>query len=122
MFALASPNPEQDNFDLEIQNLKNYEIIGVDENTPEIEIILGKQPHLLEFFSCVHSVPCVGYGIYIIKNKLKAEYTGLKPEQIKELKFSGIEITEKVINPEFFFSGDTTEEIFLSNKGNFKIS
>ncbi len=127
MFALANPNPnpEQDNsnsnsnsnYDLDMENFKNYEIIGVDENTEPVEIILGKQPHLLEFYNCVHSIPCVGYGISIIKNKLKSEYSGLKPNEIKELKFSGIEITEKVISPEFFFSGDTTQELFASNKG-----
>ena len=94
-----------------------YEIIGVDENTPEIEITLGKQPHLLEFFKCVHSVPCVGYGISVIKNKLKQEYTGLKPDEIKKIKFSGIEITEKVIEKEFYFSGDTTHELFELDKG-----
>ena len=94
-----------------------YEIIGVDENTPPIEINVGKQPHLLEFFKCVHSVPCVGYGISAIKNKLKQEYTGLKPDEIKKIKFSGIEITEKVIEKEFYFSGDTTHELFELDKG-----
>lgn len=123
MFALASPNPEQDilntniEFDPSINNIKNYIIIGVDEQTEPIEIILGKQPHLLEFFKCDHSVPCIGYGISIIKNKLKSEYIELKQNQIKELKLSGIEITEKNICPEFFFSGDTTHEIFNSDKG-----
>jgi ribonuclease Z len=94
-----------------------YEIIGVDENTPEIEITLGKQQHLLEFFKCVHSVPCVGYGISVIKNKLKQEYNGLKPDEIKKIKFSGTEITEKVIEKEFYFSGDTTHELFELDKG-----
>ena len=89
-----------------------YEIIGVDENTPAQEIVLGKQPHLLEFFKCVHSVPCVGYGISAIKNKLKSEFAGLEQNKIKELRFQGVEITTRVIQPEFFFSGDTTHEIF----------
>lgn len=59
MFELANPNPQQENFDLEKEKPKNYEIIGVDENTPPIEITLSNQPHLLEFFNCVHSVPCI---------------------------------------------------------------
>lgn len=94
-----------------------YEIIGVDEFTPPVEIILGKQSHLLEFFKCVHSVPCIGYGVSIIKNKLKSEFQGLSGDKIKELKFSGIEITEKVIEPEFYFSGDTTHELFELDGG-----
>lgn len=115
MFNLANPTPDiLDSFD---DILKNYEIIGVDENTPPVEIELGKQHHLLEFYNCVHSIPCVGYGISIIKNKLKKEYIGLSSKEIKEKKFSGISITEKVIEPEFFFSGDTTHELFESTKG-----
>jgi ribonuclease Z len=104
MFKLSDSNPDT--------VAHGYEIIGVDENTLPVEITLGKQHHLLEFFKCVHSVPCVGYGISVIKNKLKQEYTGLKPDEIKKIKFSGIEITEKVIEKEFYFSGDTTHELF----------
>lgn len=110
MFILGDVNP--DNIILSDEREKYYEIIGVDENTPSVEIILGKQPHLLEFFKCDHSVPCVGYGISAIKNKLKKEYIGLKPDEIKKIKFSGTEITEKIIEKEFFFSGDTTHKIF----------
>lgn len=115
MFILASTNP--DSINLHDERKRYYEIIGVDENTPPVEIILGKQPHLLEFFKCVHSVPCIGYGVSVIKNKLKQEYTRLKSDEIKKLKFSGIEITEKVFEKEFFFSGDTTHELFELDKG-----
>lgn len=104
MFQLSDSNP---NF-IPI----GYEIIGVDENTPPVEITLGKQPHLLEFFKCVHSVPCIGYGISLIKTKLKKEYVGLKSDEIKNLKFNNVEITERIEVPELFFSGDTTHEIF----------
>lgn len=118
MFALANPNPNELNPELNFdESLKNYEIIGVDEETKPIEIMLGKQIHLLEFYKCTHSVPCIGYGISIIKNKLKSQYIGLKQNELKELKFSGQEITEKVIEPEFFFSGDTTVELFELSKG-----
>lgn len=99
MFDLDNPTPYiVDSFDIP----KNYEIIGVDENIPPVEIELCKQPHLLEFYNCVHSIPCVRYGISMIKNKLKKEYIGLGSKEIKELKFAGISITEKVIEPEFF--------------------
>lgn len=89
-----------------------YEIIGVDANTEPVEITLGKSPHILEFFSCVHSVPCIGYGISIVKNKLKQEYVGLPQNEIKTLRLAGTEITCKVLEPELFFSGDTTHELF----------
>ena len=110
MFQLSDANAEM--------TPHGYEIIGVDSTTEPVEISCGNQPHLLEFFTCVHSVPCIGYGISHIKNKLKAEYQGLKPNEIKELKFSGIEITERVIEPQLFFSGDTTHELFELESGN----
>jgi ribonuclease Z len=94
-----------------------YEIIGVDASTEPVEITCGNQPHLLEFFQCVHSVPCIGYGISQIKNKLKAEFVGLKSNEIKELKFKNVEITERVIEPQLFFSGDTTHELFELAQG-----
>ncbi len=104
MFQMSDSNPDM------IPH--GYEIIGVDENTEPVEITLGKQPHLLEFYKCEHSVPCIGYGLSVIKNKLKSEYVGLSSSKIKEIKFSGIEITERVYEPELFFSGDTTHELF----------
>ena len=89
-----------------------YEIIGIDENSKPIEIMIGKQPHLLEFYKCDHSVPSIGYGISLIKNKLKHEFIGLKSNEIKELKSKGVEITEKIVVPEFYYSGDTTHKLF----------
>lgn len=97
-----------------------FELIGIDENTDPVQITITNQPHLLEFYKCEHSVPCIGYGISVIKNKLKKEYTGLKPNDIKELKLKGIGITETVIEPEFYYSGDTTHKIF-DNPANKKI-
>ncbi len=89
-----------------------YKIIGVDESSEPVEILLGKQPHLLEFFKCIHSVDCIGYGISVIKSKLKPEFIGLNSNEIKKLKFDGVEITQKIIEPELFFAGDTTHELF----------
>lgn len=104
MFQLSDGNQDMIPF--------GYKIIGVDETTEPVEILLGKQPHLLEFYKCVHSVPCIGYGISIIKNKLKSDYSGLSSAEIKKLKFDGIEITQTIYEPELFFSGDTTHELF----------
>lgn len=89
-----------------------FDLIGVDENTEPVEITIGNLPHVMEFYKCEHSVPTIGYGVSVVKNKLKQEYIGLKPNDIKDLKSRGIEITDTVHEPEFFFSGDTTHEIF----------
>lgn len=89
-----------------------YEIIGIDANTEPVEIILGKVPHVLEFYQCVHSVPCIGYGLSIVKTKLKPEYVGLPQNEIKVLRLAGTAITCKISEPELYFSGDTTHELF----------
>lgn len=106
MFQLSDADP--------IMIPHGYNIIGVDQETEPIEIMIAKQPHILEIFNCDHSVPCIGYGISSIKNKLKKEYADLKlkSNEIKELKLKGVEITEKICYPELFFSGDTTHELF----------
>lgn len=92
-----------------------YEIIGINENSEPVKLQIGSEQHLIEFYKCDHSVPCIGYGFSLIKNKLKKEYIGLKSNEIKELKQNGTEITEETINPEIFFSGDTTHKIFEIN-------
>lgn len=99
-----------------------YEIIGIDENTPSIELMINKQLHLLEFYKCDHTVPCIGYGISLIKNKLKKEYIGLSTKEIKELKMQNVEITERIYEHELFYGGDTTHKLFddYANKDNNK--
>ncbi len=79
-----------------------FELIGVDEDSQSMEIMINNQNHLLEFYKCDHSVPTIGYGISIIKNKLKQEYIGLKANEIKNLKSQNITITETIYEPEFF--------------------
>ncbi len=97
---------------------RGYKVIGVNSQTEPIEIMIGKQLHQIEFYDCVHSVPCVGYGISIIKNKLKQEYVGLDTKTIRDMRTNKINITEIVKIPEFFFSGDTTHEIFNLDANN----
>ncbi len=92
-----------------------YEIIGVNEATAPVRLEIGGNPHLVEFFKCDHSVPCVGYGISLIKNKLKKEYIGLNSSEIKELKQNKIPITEEIIEDQLFYSGDTTHKMFEMN-------
>ncbi|CAD6247349.1 unnamed protein product [Miscanthus lutarioriparius] len=58
-------------------------------------------------------VPLEGYVIYSVKQKLKQEFVGLPGSEIKQLKLSGVEITNTVSTPEIAFTGDTTADFIL---------
>jgi ribonuclease Z len=59
-------------------------------------------------FKTTHPTPSQGYVAYGTKEKLKTEYIGLPPSEIKALKASGVAITDTVEVPEVAFTGDTT--------------
>jgi ribonuclease Z len=59
-------------------------------------------------FKTTHPTPSQGYVAYGTKEKLKTDYIGLPPSEIKALKASGVAITDTVEVPEVAFTGDTT--------------
>ncbi|KAI3726900.1 hypothetical protein L1987_66707 [Smallanthus sonchifolius] len=52
-------------------------------------------------------------GLDYVKQKLKPEYVGLPGDEIKKLKFSGVEITYTTTSPEVAFTGDTTSDFIV---------
>lgn len=66
-------------------------------------------------FKTYHVIPSQGYVIYSVKQKLKPEYVGLPGDEIKKLKFSGVEITNTTTSPEVAFTGDTTSDFIVDN-------
>ncbi|KAH9613500.1 hypothetical protein KSS87_001513 [Heliosperma pusillum] len=64
-------------------------------------------------FKTYHAIPSQGYIVYSIKQKLKQEYVGLPGNEIKELKLSGVEITNTITSPEIAFTGDTTADFIV---------
>nr|CAB3449532.1 unnamed protein product [Digitaria exilis] len=64
-------------------------------------------------FRTYHVIPSQGYVIYSVKQKLKQEFIGLPGSEIKQLKLSGVEITNTVSTPEIAFTGDTTSDFIL---------
>ena len=92
-----------------------YSVVEVlKDETSTIEI-KGKQ-YILEIIGCDHTVHCVGYGLTEIKKKLKKEYLGLKGQEIKELKESGVEINEYIHKSFFLYLGDTAKNVLLDEK------
>ncbi|KAL8230681.1 hypothetical protein R6Q57_000459 [Mikania cordata] len=67
--------------------------------------------------SCLYSslMHILGYVIYSVKQKLKPKYVGLPGDEIKKLKFSGVEITCTTTSPEVAFTGDTTSDFIVDN-------
>jgi ribonuclease BN (tRNA processing enzyme) len=62
----------------------------------------------VEILDCYHRTPCIGYGFITINNKLKDEFKKLSSNEIRDLRFSGTEITEQKNIPQLAFYGDTT--------------
>eukprot|EP01105_Mastigella_eilhardi_P024024 TRINITY_DN6174_c0_g1_i1.p1 TRINITY_DN6174_c0_g1~~TRINITY_DN6174_c0_g1_i1.p1 ORF type:complete len:219 (-),score=46.86 TRINITY_DN6174_c0_g1_i1:15-671(-) len=68
--------------------------------------------YVVEVFDCVHSVPCVGFGISRIRTKLLPEYAGMRGAELGVLRKAGVELQEVVVTPVFAYLGDTHACIF----------
>ena len=70
----------------------------------------------IEVLQAVHTVHSVGYGFSTEKFKLKKEYKELTNDHNKiiELRKQGIEISEKILEPEFAFYCDSTIDNLLN--------
>lgn len=54
-----------------------------------------------------HTVPALGYIVWERKQKLKPQYTDLRGDQIRDLKLSGVAITDEIRVPELAYLGDS---------------
>ncbi len=57
-----------------------------------------------------HSIPSLGFIVWEKRRKLKAEYTSLRGDQIRDLRLSGVEVTDEYRTPLVAYTGDTTAE------------
>lgn len=63
-------------------------------------------------FRSPHSIRCQGYGLWRRKAKLRPEYHGLSPRELEDLRVrQGVEITTRVEEPIFAFTGDTRIDV-----------
>lgn len=104
--------PEELNIKREELYVYGFFDLIIVEPGDNIPIQIKKVNYGLEIFKCYHPVPCVGYGIYNVRKKLKEEYIKLSGKEIGELRKSGIEINYDYINKMFVYLGDTGKEIF----------
>src|SRR5262245_42427765 len=57
-----------------------------------------------------HTVPSVGYIVWERRKKLKAEYQGLSGDQIRDIRLSGVDVSEERRFPLLAYTGDTSPE------------
>ena len=83
---------------------QNCNLIPV-EAGQEFEI---SREHVVTAWATTHTIPSLGFVVWDRRLKLKDEFVGLPGEKIKELKFSGVEITREVRTPLVAYTGDTS--------------
>jgi ribonuclease Z len=79
------------------------DVIGV---SPGQRIDLSEH-HYVTAFRTAHPVPSRGYVVWERRHKLKAEYVGLAAGELKQLRESGLEMTNAVSVPLVCYTGDT---------------
>lgn len=79
------------------------ELVGVKSG----DLITLSREHRFAVFSTKHTVPSVGYIVYDVRKKLKPEFHGLQGDQIRDLRFQGIEVAAETLTPLLCFTGDT---------------
>ena len=82
------------------------ELIGV---KPGDTINLSRE-HRFTVYPTKPPVPSVGYIVYDVRRKLRAEFHGLAGDQIRDLKLQGIEVAAEFLNPLVCFTGDTAPQ------------
>lgn len=116
--------------DEEILNHQNIKLVGVEPGDC-LQLSISGQELNIEVLKAYHDVPAHGYGLSSLKKKIKQEYEYLikdiedkekltieeqkkikqeKISKIKELKSLGIDMYNKILNPEFVFYCDSTIE------------
>lgn len=70
----------------------------------EIEL---SRDHSVTVFATTHTVPSVGYQVWLKKKKLKPEYQGLTGDQIRDIRLSGVEVSAEIHTPLICYMGDT---------------
>ena len=104
--------PEEEGIKREDLYLYNFYELIIVEPGMILDINIKKNNFGLEIFKCYHQVPCVGYGIFEKRKKLKEEYVNLKGKEIGELRKKGIEINYEYQFKFLCYLGDTSKDIF----------
>eukprot|EP01018_Ginkgo_biloba_P035249 Gb_05576 [translate_table: standard] len=91
------------------QSELKHNLVGLDVGD-EYEL---RKDLVIKPFKTYHVIPSQGYIIYSVKQKLKKKFLRLSGNEIKNLKFSGVKITDTVMSPEIAFTGDTMSDFIV---------
>lgn len=86
----------------------SYDLVGV---APGARLSLGRDL-VADVVRCDHSVPCVGYLVSRVREKLLSDYADMSGPEIGALRAAGETVTQRVASPEIAFLGDTTPQVF----------
>ncbi|MHC4179527.1 MAG: MBL fold metallo-hydrolase, partial [Planctomycetota bacterium] len=75
--------------------------------SPGDEIELSRE-HVVTVSATAHSVPSLGYVVWQRRKKLKPEFQGLHGEKIRDLRLSGVEVTDELRTPRVAYLGDSS--------------
>jgi ribonuclease Z len=73
---------------------------------PEQQYDLSRE-HVLTTYQTYHTIPSVGYVVWDRRKKLKEEYQNLTGEQIRDLRYQGVEVSREVRVPLVAYLGDS---------------
>jgi ribonuclease Z len=76
---------------------------------PGDEIELSRE-HVVTASATRHTVPSLGYVVWERRRKLRPEYQALAGDQIRDLRLSGVEVTEERRMPRVAYLGDSAPE------------
>jgi ribonuclease Z len=74
---------------------------------PGDEIELSRE-HVVTVSATTHSVPSLGFVVWQRRRKLKPEFQGLPGEKIRDLRLSGVEVTNEIRTPRVAYLGDSS--------------
>ncbi|MFI4875130.1 MAG: MBL fold metallo-hydrolase [Blastopirellula sp. JB062] len=87
------------------------ELIGV---SPGDEIELSREL-VVSVVATKHTVPSVGYVVRQRRRKLKPEYQKMSGDQIRDIRLSGVEVTDEHRVPKVAYLGDSRPEAMDAN-------
>jgi ribonuclease Z len=74
---------------------------------PGDEVELSRE-NVVTAFRTTHTIPSLGYIVWERRKKLKPEYQGLRGEEIRDLRLSGVEVSREIRMPVLAYTGDTS--------------
>lgn len=87
-----------------------YELVGLE---PGDRVAVGKG-RIVEAFATDHVVPSLGFHLFATKRRLRSDLAHLSPEELRDRRAAGAELTEEVEDLQLTYLGDTGPRVFTA--------